>query len=155
MTKKNIAIVGAGLAGLSCAVRLTELGHRVELFEKSSGAAGRMSTKRGEGWTADHGAQYFTARDSLFIEQVKKWQAEQVVALWTPEIKVFEADQWTTFQSQDLRYVGTPAMNTPAKQLAKGLGLHASQTIDALSQKDSQWFYIAPKLALSHKGLMK
>lgn len=140
MFQKNIAIVGAGLSGLSCAVRLTELGHHVELFEKSRGAAGRMSTKRGEGWTADHGAQYFTARDPLFIEQVKKWQADQVVALWTPEIKVFEAGQWTTFQSQDLRYVGTPAMNTPAKQLAKGLVLHASQTIDALSQKDGQWF---------------
>ena len=70
MTKKNIALVGAGLAGLSCEVRLTELGHRVELFEKSYGAADRMSTKRSEGWTADHGAQYFTARDSLFIEQV-------------------------------------------------------------------------------------
>jgi predicted NAD/FAD-dependent oxidoreductase len=140
MTKKTIAIIGAGLAGLSCAVRLTELGHHVELFEKSRGPAGRMSTKRGEGWSADHGAQYFTARDPLFIEQVKKWLAEQVVALWTPEIKVFEANQWSTFQSQDLRYVGAPAMNTPAKQLAKGLVLHASQTIDALSRKDGQWF---------------
>jgi len=140
MTKKTIAIIGAGLAGLSCAVRLTELGHHVELFEKSRGAAGRMSTKRGEGWAADHGAQYFTARDPLFIEQVKKWLTDQAVALWTPEIKVFEANQWTTFQSQDLRYVGTPAMNSPAKQLASGLLLHTSQTIDALSHKDGQWF---------------
>ena len=140
MTNKTIAIVGAGLAGLSCAVRLTELGHHVELFEKSRGPAGRMSTKRGEGWAADHGAQYFTARDPLFIEQVNKWQADQVVALWTPEIKVFEANQWTTYQSQDNRYVGIPAMNSPAKQLAKGLMLHASQTVDALSRKDGQWF---------------
>lgn len=140
MTKKTIAIVGAGLAGLSCAVRLTELGHHVELFEKSRGPAGRMSTKRGEGWAADHGAQYFTARDPLFIEQVNKWLNDQTVALWTPEIKVFESNQSTTFQSQDLRYVGTPAMNTPAKQLAKGLVLHPSQTIDALSRKDGQWF---------------
>ena len=140
MSKKTIAIVGAGLAGSSCAARLSELGHHVELFEKSRGAAGRMSTKRGEAWTADHGAQYFTARDPLFIEQVKKWQADQVVALWTPEIKVYEANQWTTYQSQDRRYVGVPAMNTPAKQLAKGLVLHTSQTIDALSYKDDQWF---------------
>ena len=35
MTKKTIAIVGAGLAGLSCAVRLKEHGHHVELFEVS------------------------------------------------------------------------------------------------------------------------
>jgi len=140
MNPKTIAIVGAGLAGLSCAVRLKELGHHVELFEKSRGAAGRMSTKRGEDWAADHGAQYFTARDPLFIAQVEKWQADQVVALWTPEIKVYEAKQWTTFQSQDRRFVGTPAMNTPAKELAKGLVLHTSQTIDALSRQEGQWF---------------
>jgi predicted NAD/FAD-dependent oxidoreductase len=53
MTKKTIAIIGAGLASLSCAARLTELGHHVELFEKSRGAAGRMSTKRGEGCPLD------------------------------------------------------------------------------------------------------
>ena len=152
MTKKTIAIIGAGLASLSCAARLTELGHHVELFEKSRGPAGRMSTKRGEGWAADHGAQYFTARDPLFIEQVEKWQANQVVALWTPEIKVFEADQWTTFQSQDRRYVGTPAMNSPAKQLATGLMLHASQTIDALSRKDHQWFLHSAESGDIEKG---
>lgn len=151
-TEKTIAIVGAGLAGLSCAVRLKELGHHVELFEKSRGPAGRMSTKRGEGWSADHGAQYFTARDPLFIEQVKKWLAEQVVALWTPEIKVFEANRWSTFQSQDQRYVGTPAMNSPAKQLAKGLVLHASQTIDVLSRKDEQWFLHSAETGDIEKG---
>lgn len=37
MKNKTIAIVGAGLAGLSCAVRLTALGHHVELFEKVAG----------------------------------------------------------------------------------------------------------------------
>ena len=152
MTHKTIAIVGAGLAGLSCAARLTELGHHVELFEKSRGPAGRMSTKRGEGWAADHGAQYFTARDPLFIEQVNKWQADQVVALWTPEIKVFEANQWTTYQSQDNRYVGTPAMNSPAKQLAKGLVLHASQTIDALSRTSGQWFLHSAEAGAIAKG---
>ena len=70
MIKKTIAIVGAGLAGLSCAARLKELGHHVELFEKSRGPAGRMSTKRGEDWAADHGAQYFTARDPLFLSLI-------------------------------------------------------------------------------------
>lgn len=152
MTKKTIAIVGAGLAGLSCAVRLTELGHHVELFEKSRVPAGRMSTKRGEGWAADHGAQYFTARDPLFIEQVEKWQADHAVALWTPEIKVYEANQWSTFQSQDLRYVGIPAMNSPAKHLAKELVLHASQTIDALSRKDDQWLLHSAETGDIEKG---
>jgi len=31
---RNIAIIGAGLAGLSCAQALTAQGHLVQLFEK-------------------------------------------------------------------------------------------------------------------------
>ncbi|MFM7009564.1 MAG: NAD(P)/FAD-dependent oxidoreductase [Betaproteobacteria bacterium] len=137
---KSIAIIGAGIAGLSCAVRLKSLGHQVELFEKGRGPAGRMSTKRGDDWTADHGAQYFTARDPLFIKQVEQWLAEDVAAAWNPDLMVFEAGQWTTSQSKDIRYVGTPGMNAPAKQLAKDLTIHSSQTIDALNQKDGKWY---------------
>ena len=137
---KTIAIIGAGMAGLSCAVRLQELGYHVELFEKGRGPAGRMSTKRGDDWTADHGAQYFTARDPLFIQQVTKWIAEQVVAPWNPALSVFESSVWRTSESKDIRYVGVPGMNAPAKQLAKNLTIHAGQTIDALTRRDGKWF---------------
>lgn len=137
---KSIAIIGAGIAGLSCAVRLTSIGHQVELFEKGRGPAGRMSTKRGDDWTADHGAQYFTARDPAFIKQVEQWLAEGVAAVWSPELKVFEAGHWTSSQSKDVRYVGIPGMNAPAKQLARDLTIQSSQTIDALKQKDGQWY---------------
>ena len=136
---KSIAIIGAGIAGLSCAVRLKSLGHQVELFEKGRGPAGRMSTKRGDDWTADHGAQYFTARDPVFMNQVEQWVADGVAAPWNPELKVFEADQWTTCRSKDVRYVGIPGMNAPAKQLAKDLTIHSSQTIDAVKHKDGKW----------------
>ncbi|MFY9458131.1 MAG: FAD-dependent oxidoreductase, partial [Aquabacterium commune] len=55
-----VAVVGAGLAGLSCAQALRSAGLQVTVLDKSRGVAGRMSTRRGEGWQADHGAQYFT-----------------------------------------------------------------------------------------------
>ena len=41
-----IAIVGAGLAGLTCAQFLAQAGHRVHVFDKSRGPSGRMSTRR-------------------------------------------------------------------------------------------------------------
>ena len=55
--QKTIAIIGAGLAGLSCATKLQAQGFKVEVFEKSRGPSGRMSTRNGKYWTADHGAQ--------------------------------------------------------------------------------------------------
>jgi len=137
---KSIAIIGAGIAGLSCAIRLKSLGHHVELFEKGRGPAGRMSTKRGDDWTADHGAQYFTARDPLFINQVEQWLTDGVAAVWRPLLKVFEANQWTISPSKDIRYVGIPGMNGPAKQLAKDVTIHSSQTINGLTYRDGRWY---------------
>ena len=68
---KNIAIVGAGLAAISCARTLVQAGHRVTLFEKSKGVGGRMSTRRSPFGTFDHGAQYFTVRDPRFAQALE------------------------------------------------------------------------------------
>jgi len=43
-----IAIIGTGIAGLSAAQALTDLGHVVQLFDKSRGSGGRMSSKRSD-----------------------------------------------------------------------------------------------------------
>ena len=82
----RVAVVGAGLAGLSCAQALQAGGVAVALFDKSRGVSGRMSTRRGEGWQADHGAQYFTAREPAFVEEVRRWVAAGVAADWSPRL---------------------------------------------------------------------
>ncbi|MBK9386927.1 MAG: FAD-dependent oxidoreductase [Planctomycetes bacterium] len=56
----RIAIVGAGLAGLSCAYRLRQRGLVAEVFEASSRFGGRCWTRRGdfaEGQLAEHGGE--------------------------------------------------------------------------------------------------
>ncbi|MGA8880775.1 MAG: FAD-dependent oxidoreductase, partial [Azonexus sp.] len=58
----HLALIGAGIAGLSCATALQQAGLKVSLFDKGRGPGGRMSTRRGDDWQCDHGAQYFTAR---------------------------------------------------------------------------------------------
>ncbi|MCV5802169.1 FAD-dependent oxidoreductase, partial [Escherichia coli] len=40
--KKNIAVVGAGPAGLACATTLAERGHKVDLFEKNDRIGGQF-----------------------------------------------------------------------------------------------------------------
>ena len=62
----HIAIIGAGMAGITAARTLVQAGHRVKVFEKSRGAAGRMSTRETVFGTFDHGTQYFTVRDPRF-----------------------------------------------------------------------------------------
>ena len=58
----KVFIVGAGLAGLTCAKVLSERGAQVVVFEASDGVGGRVRTDEKEGFLLDRGFQvYFTA----------------------------------------------------------------------------------------------
>jgi phytoene dehydrogenase-like protein len=52
-----VVVVGAGLAGLSCAVALHEAGVAVRILEASDGAGGRVRTDHVDGYTLDRGFQ--------------------------------------------------------------------------------------------------
>jgi predicted NAD/FAD-dependent oxidoreductase len=136
---KRVAVIGAGISGLSCATHLQSLGFEVEVFEKSHGPSGRMSTRQGEGWSADHGAQYFTARDPLFKQVLDAWTSDGIVGRWNPRIGVFEGGRWKESSSNEPRYVANPGMNTIGKYLASTLTLHLNQTIDQLIPLNDRW----------------
>src|SRR3982751_3289701 len=52
---KSIAVLGAGITGLTAAFRLTQLGHRVRLFEASGRVGGAVHTERTDGWLIEGG----------------------------------------------------------------------------------------------------
>lgn len=124
----RIGIVGAGMAGLSCAQELRRQGHHPVLFDKGRGPGGRMSTRRIDtplGETAfDHGAQYLTARDPAFVAQVEQWARAGHVARWSP--------------AGDDAWVGTPAMNAPIRAMADSCDVRWNTRIDALHY-DGDW----------------
>jgi hypothetical protein len=135
---RAVAIIGAGLAGLACARRLQDAGHAVTVFDKSRGVGGRLCTRRGEDWQADHGAQYFTARTPEFQAQVAGWLEAGVVAEWRPQRAVFGPHEASAGEAV-LRYVGVPGMSPPAKALAAGLTVRTGYTVQALRRVDGGW----------------
>ena len=137
--KSQVAVIGAGLAGLSCASALIKAGMQVKVFEKSRGIAGRMSTRKGDGWQCDHGARYFTARDPAFQNQLAIWLEQGVAVPWQTPIGVYENQAWHTSKSSDARYVGTPWMTSPAHHLAKSLEIHTGHTITSINRVQQQW----------------
>ena len=152
----SVAVVGAGLAGLSCAQALRSAGLQVTVLDKSRGVAGRMSTRRSEGWQADHGAQYFTARHPAFAAEVARWTDAGVAAPWTPRIAVLGGDDpqrdvrgslggGASGDAGDagdaglVRHVGVPRMTSPAQWLAEGLGVRTGHTVQTLQRDGVQW----------------
>ena len=122
-------IIGAGMAGLSCAERLSQAGHQVTLLDKGRGAGGRMATRRlstdlGEA-TFDHGAQSFTPSDPRFEARVKRWMDEGKVAPWPA--------------AGEGAFVGVPAMNAPLKAMAEDLDVRWATRAVQLSRSPAGW----------------
>lgn len=124
-----IAIIGAGMAGLTCASQLAKGGKDVVLFDKGRGPGGRMATRRaevdGETLHFDHGAQYFTVRDGRFAAQVEAWDAAGVVARWPA--------------AGAGAYVGTPGMNAPIRAMAETHDTRFGVRIENLARVENGW----------------
>lgn len=131
---QRIAVIGAGLAGLTCAQALQASGAEVLVIEKSRGAGGRLSTRRTELAQYDHGAQYFTVRDERFAQFIEARLADGTVARWQPRLDAQMAQAVT-----EPWYVGTPGMSSLGRAQAKGLDLRTEQRVQSLAKEASQW----------------
>jgi len=69
MKKIEVAIVGAGLAGLACARILVEGGKSVVVFEAADAVGGRIRTDHVEGFLLDRGFQVFLTA----YPEAKRW----------------------------------------------------------------------------------
>lgn len=135
----QIAVIGAGLAGLSCASRLQERGHGVTVLDKARGPGGRMTTSRGEGWQADLGAQYFTARDPLFRETVVEWQRQGIVAEWQAHLVQLDPQGGVAPARQTERWVGGPRMSVVTRQIAMELTVVTGNQVIGINGQPGSW----------------
>lgn len=125
----RVCVIGAGMAGMACGQALRDVGHTVTLIDKGRGAGGRMATRRlatplGE-VSFDHGAQYFTARDADFRNQVQRWASDGHVSRWT----AVSEDAW----------VGAPGMNAPLNAMATDLDVMWSVRVTRISRTSTGW----------------
>lgn len=83
----DVAIVGAGMAGLACARMLQESGYSVVLLEKSRGPGGRVATRRAHETRIDHGLPFFWDQgpltrqliaDAIAADQLQPWPRARI-----------------------------------------------------------------------------
>jgi predicted NAD/FAD-dependent oxidoreductase len=120
----RIAVVGAGIAGLTAARTAHDAGHEVVVYERATRPGGRMATRRIDGAHLDHGAQFFTVRTDEMGRLVDEWQRDGVVREWCRGFSP-EGDGYP-------RYVASGGMNALARHVARGLDVRCSSLVFSL-----------------------
>lgn len=137
--ENSIAIVGAGMSGLTCGAALTAAGCAVTVFDKGRRPGGRMSTREpSEDQAFDHGCQYFAAESDEFAHQIRLWQSAGVVDEWRSPIVRFHNGQLAPSSSRP-KFVGTPQMQSLCQYLADGMDVRCGAHVTAVMQRDDGW----------------
>ena len=135
----RVAIIGAGLAGLSVARRLVEVGIESQLFDKSRGVSGRMATRRlemrGLNLRFDHGSPFLTPPQMQAIAEQMNSPAHPVP---------FDVATHSKLDDEAVISI-TSGMNQVGKWLARGLKIHLSQQVTAIVPSDGnrRWKIVA------------
>ncbi len=134
----QIAVIGAGIAGLACARHLVDAGHAVTVFERSEAPGGRAATRRTEIGGFDHGAQYLTARHPAFVAETEAWSRAGFIEPWPVTAHsiggVAGAAPRRDAGSRTLRWVGVPGMSAIGRQLAEGIDVRYGASIVAIDR---------------------
>lgn len=137
----HIAVIGAGMAGLTCARQLQLQGHHVTVYERNADVGGRMGTRQTELGGFDHGAQYFTATSDLFRKEVTAWRKAGWAAPW--EGKLVKLDSGKAVgagrSGAKQRMVAVPGMGALGAHLAENLDVRCEQSVSGLERHADGW----------------
>lgn len=122
------AVIGAGLAGLSCARMLADAGQAVTVFDKGRGLGGRIATRRRDDWEFDHGSIVMRPEATEFTAFLKD----------PPQAAFWDAGRgWT----------GLQGASGVVKPLAEGLCIHKTARVTGLSRSAQGWSLDGPEEA--------
>lgn len=128
-TTPKIAIIGAGMTGLTCATDLAASGIRADIFDKGRNPGGRMSTRRFDGGAFDHGAQYMRPESEAFASFLNNAATGGHAAIWPA----------TDQPGKPAAFIGQPGTNSLPASLAAHLPVQQSVNIAQVQRTPEGW----------------
>jgi len=134
MTGPRTVVIGAGIAGLVAARRLAA-DREVVVLDKGRGVGGRVATRRVDGASFDHGAQFLTARTDWFTSLVDEAVSAGVLREWFRGAVGSDGPRGDGHS----RWCGIDGMNSFAKYLARDLDIRTSTQVAAVAAHGDGW----------------
>ena len=120
---KSVAIVGAGVAGLSAAHVLRAQGVAVTLFDKGRNPGGRLASRLTSHGVFDHGLPLLDAQAPATCRWLEQLCQPRHLAQWGAATAL----------------VGVPHNNQIARDAAQGLEVHLSHSVTAVRPHGGRW----------------
>lgn len=134
MVTHDLLVVGAGIAGLSCAQRAAELGLRPLVVERSRGVGGRCATRRVEGQSVDHGLTFLHGSDPTFLSALDGVDATSLAG-WPERVRGRGTPcHPTTLSPRDRRLAYAEGISAFPKHLARGLEVRTGARVERLER---------------------
>ncbi len=154
----RVVVVGAGLAGLTAAYRLSQAGVAVQVFESRDRVGGRCWTARGfaDGQTAEHGGEFIDTRHVHLLGLVDELglDLDDLDAAWVPgsiwpnwiqgEVVLGpdlreQLDPIVAAVEEEARRVGVIAKGSPPSTAAISYGTSTPQAAELDAQSMAEW----------------
>ncbi|MCR9279577.1 MAG: FAD-dependent oxidoreductase [Pseudomonadaceae bacterium] len=133
----TVAVVGAGLSGLTCASQLVEAGHAVAVFDKSGDIGGRLATRRRPPLRWNHGAPYVQARSESFRAFMKQQQSSGFArAVRLPR--------------GELGFRGSPDMRELLRGVSDSLSINTHTRVTRLRRGAGGWLLRSEEQEIEH-----
>jgi renalase len=131
-TLLDFAVIGAGVAGLTVANRVSVKGYSVAVFEKARGTGGRLSSKRVAGdndefMAFDLGCVSITGESDAFSDQLEDWHSKGILEPWCVDYQNLT------------HYVAVSRNSALTRHLSKNLDCHFSIRVSSIRRVNGIW----------------
>lgn len=132
----RIAIIGAGISGLTAGRVLAKAGHEVVVFEKSKGFGGRLSTRYAGDDMAmklDHGVPYLEGDSNEFNEFLLELLNADITKPWSPNMKLYQKGKFYEMHHTTPMAVAKNGMNTIGRYLSRMVDVRLGSRVGGLT----------------------